>query len=105
MTNPPEFYAARDNVQKGILSKRSMRTLKKHLAALTIRQPWEIDALGAVASLRKAEWLSKIEKEIEARKAKRQKTTTSILKHLLEGLLLAGILWFLSLLYRHVLMP
>lgn len=70
--NPPEFYAARDDVDGGLLPKRNMRTLRKHRAALLVRRDWEGDPSTAEACYRKAQWLAKIEKEIENRKKQRR---------------------------------
>ena len=68
--NPPEFYAARDDVEGGLIPKRNMRTLRKHRAALLVRRSWEDNPLTAEACDRKAQWLAKVEKEIENRKTK-----------------------------------
>lgn len=66
--NPPEFLAARDDVDGGLLPKRDMRTLYKHRAALLFRQSWEDNPLASEACHKKSQLLAKVEKEIESRK-------------------------------------
>ena len=99
MKNPPEFYAARDDVEGGRLPKCNMRTLRKHLAALQVRQPWESDPLGAGATMRKTEWLAKIKKEIENKKSARKDIAISILVKVVAGLLVVGLVSLLSFLF------
>jgi hypothetical protein len=97
--NPPEFYQARDDVDGGMLPKRSMRTLRKHCAALKMRQPWEDDPKCSGAVMRKAEWLGKIEQEIERRKHERRSRIFSVSEMVLAGSLVLLVGWVSAQVY------
>ena len=97
--NPPEFYAARDDVEHGLLPKRSMRTLRKHRAALMARSIWQDQPNVDDALFRKAQWRAAVEKEIESRAASRRNVSAAIWQKVVAGLIVAAIIAIVSHIY------
>ena len=67
--NKPEFYAARDAVNSGLLHKCSLGTLKKHLAALREHYPWKDDPKCVNAVITTDAQIRAVSEEYERRKA------------------------------------
>ena len=94
--NKPEFYAARDAVENGLLHKCSLGTLKKHIAALQEHYPWKDDPLCADAAMKTYAELKVVEKEYERRKAVILKGVAKFIGAILASVIAGLILFFVT---------
>ena len=94
--NKPEFYAARDAVNNGLLQKCSLATLKKHIAALQEHYPWKDDPKCADAVMMTNANIKAISEEYERRKASLIKRAITFVEVVVATVIGGLILFFLT---------
>ena len=93
---------ARNDIESGLLHKRSLSTLYKYRDGLRQHESWENDKSCSDAVIRKTSWLSAVNKEIEHKKDAKRARISTILDKVLAGLAVAAILYIAGIIYRSI---